>query len=62
MIPELERRCFPIKLKIISNQIIFQFFQIMWRDRFFHMMIRKVKVFPIPRFPAMIQQTVLAIV
>jgi len=52
-IPKLKLRRFPVQLKIIPGEIIFQFFELVREDRFFENMIRELKIFVVPEFPGL---------
>src|SRR4030042_5771816 len=56
-IPKLILGWFPVLLKIISDQVIFPFFQVMRKQRFFLNKIRKHEILSIKEFHRMSPQS-----
>ncbi len=54
-VPKLVLRRFPVQFKIIPDEIIFKFLELMEENFFLHTKKRKLQFLTVPRFPAVVQ-------
>ena len=60
-VPELVLRCFPVMLKIIPYEIIFQFLKLVRENRSLDAMKRELQLLSVPGLLCMIEQTLCTI-